>query len=141
MLSFTSDYALRAVLVLAQEENRTPVSADEIARRTGAPRNYLAKTLNALAKAGVVTSARGPLGGFALAASPESITLASVIDCFGEARHQPHCLLGTGACDGSHPCAAHKQWSLVQSSRRAPLVETTVSHLLSAQNDWNTRHC
>lgn len=135
MLSFTSDYALRAVLVLAQEYDRHLVPADEIARRTGAPRNYLAKTLNALAKAGLVTSARGPQGGFALAAPPDTISLAAVIDCFDEAHTQAHCLLGTGPCDARHPCQAHREWTRVQKARRTPLTETTVGQLLSAHTE------
>jgi Rrf2 family protein len=80
VLSHTSDYALRAVLVIAREYQRRPLRADEIAASTGAPRNYLAKTLNALAKAGVLTSARGPQGGFTLAIAPDSLTIAQVID-------------------------------------------------------------
>ena len=54
MLSNTADYALRAILVLARassEPRATALRADEIARAIGAPRNYLATTLNALAKA------------------------------------------------------------------------------------------
>ena len=53
MLSCTADYALRAILVLARTGSDRPLRADEIADATGAPRNYLAKTLNALAKAGL----------------------------------------------------------------------------------------
>ena len=75
MISQTSDYALRAVLVLASKQGH--LRADEIADSTGAPRNYLAKTLNALAKAGILRSARGPKGGFYLAVSPASLTIAS----------------------------------------------------------------
>jgi DNA-binding IscR family transcriptional regulator len=42
MLSSTSDYALRAILALAQADTGRPMRADEIARVTGAPANYLA---------------------------------------------------------------------------------------------------
>ena len=48
MLSCTADYALRAILLLARVGSDRPLRADEIADATGAPRNYLAKTLNAL---------------------------------------------------------------------------------------------
>ena len=47
MLSSTSDYALRAILVLAQATDGRPLRADQIARATASPANYLAKTLNA----------------------------------------------------------------------------------------------
>ncbi len=130
MLSSTSDYALRAILVLAQAEPGRHVRADEIARATGSPANYLAKTLNALAKVGIVSSARGPRGGFVLAVAAGELTLAHIVDCFDEARPATRCLLGTRPCDGRHPCRAHERWSAVQAARRAALADTTVADLL-----------
>ena len=129
MLSHTSDYALRAVLLLARQPRR-PMRAEEVAVAIGAPRNYLAKTLNALAKAGVVRSARGPLGGFALAIDAEALTLARVIDCFDEPRVQSRCMLGASPCDPARPCAAHHCWTAVTAARREPLATTTVADLL-----------
>lgn len=131
MLSSTSDYALRAILVLAQADRGRLVRADEIARATGSPPNYLAKTLNALAKLGIVTSARGPLGGFSLAVAPDELTLARIVDCFDEVRPSSRCLLGTKSCDPSHPCRAHERWTAVQRARRAALADTTVADLLA----------
>ena len=132
MLSSTSDYALRAILALAQVDTGRPMRADEIARVTGAPANYLAKTLNALGKAGIVTSARGPRGGFTLALPADELTLARIVDCFDEARPGTQCLLGTRTCDARHACRAHERWTAVQQSRRAALAETTVADLLAA---------
>jgi Rrf2 family transcriptional regulator, iron-sulfur cluster assembly transcription factor len=132
MLSSTSDYALRAILVLAQAEPGRPMRADEIARATASPPNYLAKTLNALAKVGIVTSSRGPLGGFTLVLPADELTLARIVDCFDEARPATRCLLGTGPCVARHGCRAHERWTAVQHSRRAALVETTVADLLAA---------
>jgi Rrf2 family transcriptional regulator, iron-sulfur cluster assembly transcription factor len=133
VLSLTSDYALRAALVLARFHGRRPVRADEIADETGAPRNYLAKTLNALAKAGIVTSARGPQGGFTLAVAPGELSLARVIDCFDEPRPQTRCLLGTAPCDPTRPCAAHHCWTAITAARREPLAATTVADLLGGR--------
>ena len=130
MISSTSDYALRAVLVLAQAEPGCPMRADEIAHATGSPANYLAKTLNALAKVGIVSSARGPRGGFSLAVAADELTLAHIVDCFDEARPASRCLLGNRPCDARHPCRAHDRWTEVQAARRAPLADTTVADLL-----------
>lgn len=131
MLSHTSDYALRAALVLGQAYGRHTVRVDEIAAATGAPRNYLAKVLNALAKSGLVTSARGPSGGFALAFPPESITLAQVIDHFDEPHRHTRCLLGNGPCTPDEPCTAHTKWTAVLQARREPLLSLTLADLLS----------
>jgi Rrf2 family iron-sulfur cluster assembly transcriptional regulator len=132
MLSSTSDYALRAILVLARATDERPLRADEIARATGSPANYLAKTLNALAKAGLVTSTRGPFGGFVLAVPPGELTLARIIDCFDEPRPQTRCLLGNAPCDPRHPCTAHQRWTAVNNTRRAALADTTVADLLGS---------
>ena len=135
MLSSTSDYALRAILVLAQANHGRPMRADEVARATGSPANYLAKTLNALAKAGLVSSARGPQGGFTLAVPAEDLSLARIVDCFDDARPSTRCLLGNCPCDGRHPCLAHHRWTAVQEARRAPLADTTVADLLAGSTD------
>jgi Rrf2 family protein len=132
MLSQTSDYALRAVLVLAGRYGIGSLSAEEIADATGAPRNYLAKTLNQLVKEGILSSSRGPQGGFSLAISPVKLTLADVIECFDEQRAHSRCLLGNRPCDAANPCAAHDMWQSITASRREPLAITTVSELLGA---------
>ena len=138
MLSSTSDYALRAILVLAQADHDRPMRADEIARATGSPANYLAKTLNALAKAGLVASARGPLGGFTLLVPADELSVARIIDCFDEVRPSTRCLLGNRPCDGLHPCRAHARWTAVQEARRAALADTTVADLLAGSPDGSS---
>ena len=109
MLSVTADHALRAILALAGAPGRAPVRANMIADAIGAPRNYLSKTLNLLAKAGVIASGRGPAGGFALAVAPESITVADIVDLFDAPRPSTRCLLGNSECDPRHACAAHER--------------------------------
>jgi Rrf2 family protein len=135
MLSATAEYALRAALVLAREFGKRPMRAEEIADATGAPRNYMSKTLNALTKAGVAVSARGPLGGFQLALPPELVSIADVIDCFDEPLENSRCLLGSAPCDSQHPCAAHQQWTAIIVARREPLARTTLSDLLEGVGD------
>jgi Rrf2 family protein len=130
MLSLTADYALRAILVLAREPRGTAVQSDRIAAAIDAPRNYLSKTMNALAKAGIVASARGPLGGFVLTQDPSSLSVARVAEVFDEPRLHRKCLLGRRQCDAENPCAAHARWSTMMRSARAPLTTTSIADLL-----------
>ncbi len=134
MISSTSDYALRAVILLAAEYDREPVRANAIADVTGAPRNYMGKTLNALVKAGVLKSARGPQGGFSLAVPPEAITIARVIDCFVEQRAHSRCLLGNKQCDPANPCAAHNLWADISRTRREAFARTTIADIVGVSN-------
>ena len=133
MISLTADYALRAMLLIARPETARALRADEIADATGAPRNYMAKVLNAVAKAGLITSARGPTGGFTLAVPAGQITLGRVIDLFDTVPLNSRCMLGNGPCDPSRPCRAHAAWQAVISARRLPFLNTTIADLLEGR--------
>jgi Rrf2 family protein len=133
MVSLTADYALRAMLLLAKPETTRALRADEIADATGAPRNYMAKVLNAIAKAGLVTSARGPTGGFTLAVPAGEISLGRVIELFDTVQLNSRCMLGSGPCDPAHPCRAHDAWQAVNSARRSPFAHTTIADLLEGR--------
>lgn len=130
MLSATAEHAVRAVLLLARHDGTKALSADAIAAELGAPRNYLAKTLNALAKAGVVHSARGAAGGFTLAVAPESLTLARIIAPFDDHARRPACMLRNRACDAQNPCAVHARWNAIVGHAAARFEQTTIAELL-----------
>jgi Rrf2 family protein len=129
-LTQTSEYAVRAVLFLAQVEENGRVSAEAIATALGAPVNYMSKTLNQLAKAGIVAGARGPTGGFRLAVDPTRLTVARVTEVFTPVKQNPVCLLGNRPCTSKRPCAAHHRWTAVTQAMQAPLAETTIADLL-----------
>lgn len=138
MVSHTADYALRAVLLLARAPQGSALRAYEIADATGAPRNYIAKVLSAIAKSGLVSSTRGPSGGFTLALPAADITLARIVDLFDNAPLNPRCMLGSQHCDPSHPCRAHSAWHAVTDARRLPLTSTSIADLLDGR--VNLRH-
>ena len=130
MLSRTTEYAVRAVIVLAREYGQRAVSADEIASILGAPHNYLSKTLNALARRGILTSARGPGGGISLAVAPDVLTVADIVEVFADANASgARCLLRDAACDSAHPCTAHRRWTDITQNAREPLLRTAISEL------------
>jgi Rrf2 family iron-sulfur cluster assembly transcriptional regulator len=130
MLSRTADYAVRAAVLLARHRGERLVSADEIASVVGAPRNYMAKTLNVLVRRGILTSMRGPGGGFALAVPADILTVSAVIDVFADVRPPAaRCLLEDRACNLDAPCSAHGRWMTITRIARGPLVEMTIGEL------------
>ena len=132
MLSRTAEHAVRAVILLARHYGERIVSAEEISTYLGAPRNYLSKTLNVLVRAGILSSARGPGGGFALAVAPDVLTVADVVDVFAERRPDGmRCLLEDAPCDPLHPCSAHRRWSQVTIGAREPLLRTVIGDLIA----------
>ncbi|HEU0302448.1 MAG TPA: Rrf2 family transcriptional regulator [Longimicrobium sp.] len=131
MLSQTAEHAIRAVLFLAQQPRGEPVPADRIARALGAPANYLGKTLQLLARRGLLASTRGPAGGFRLLRDGDEIALADVVNAVDDTpRAAGVCLLGNRPCQSVAPCAAHSRWSEVQHALWAPLRHTTIADLI-----------
>lgn len=129
MLSQTAEHALRAVLFLASRPPGETVPSDRIARSLGAPGNYLSKTLQGLARAGLVEGVRGPSGGFRLRVDPADLDLATLLDAVDEPTRISTCLMGDRPCDEREPCAAHACWTAVREAARAPLLGTTVLDL------------
>ena len=79
MLAQKTRYALRALLYLAEAEAGRSVQVADIAATQQVPRKYLELILLDLKKAGMVTSRRGPGGGYVLARKPADISFAEVI--------------------------------------------------------------
>src|SRR3954462_1070234 len=130
MLTRTAEYALRAIVVLAHRAGQEPMSSDELAAILGAPRNYLSKTLHLLARSGILTSTRGPRGGFTLAVAPDALTISDVADVFAEPTSKgAQCLVKDGRCNPRQPCYAHRRWTEIQDASRAPLRTARISDL------------
>jgi Rrf2 family protein len=136
MLSRTAEYAVRAVIVLARHYGERLVGADEIASILGAPRNYLSKTLNTLTRRGILTSARGPGGGYALAMAPSELSVADIADVFADSRPEiARCLLADKPCDPAHACSAHTRWTDITISAREPLLRTAIAELCGSRRE------
>jgi len=78
-LSLRGDYALRALIVLAENYGRGIVRIQTISERQNIPKRFLEQILNDVKSGGFVESRRGIAGGYQLAHPPEEITLAALI--------------------------------------------------------------
>ena len=137
MLSQSVEDALRAVLYLASRAERyVPVS--EIAEAVHASRSYLAKVLGQLAASGMLTSSRGTAGGFRLAVSPDTLTLAGIASALDGAERRK-CLLGHGICGEVPGCPAHQRWAPVADAMDGFFADTTVSDLLRSDRSLSPR--
>jgi len=74
-----ADYAVRAVVELADSTQDSPRKVDEVARAQSIPVSFLENILTQLRSAGVVRSQRGPEGGYWLAHPADEVTLADII--------------------------------------------------------------
>lgn len=131
MLSSTAEYALRAVLYVAQHATEAPVRVGQVARALDLPQNYLSKILNELTKSGVLVSTRGKHGGFQLARPADRLSLHAIINRFDQIEARRACLLGRKACSDRSACPVHWRWKALSDQVVGFFRETTVAELLS----------
>jgi len=79
MLAQKTRYALRSLLFLVEEGDDSPVQLARIAETQQIPPKYLELIMLDLKKAGLVTSIRGPKGGYTLARDPASISFGEIV--------------------------------------------------------------
>jgi FeS assembly SUF system regulator len=79
-LTHLADYAVVIMTAAARREDGARLSASELAQETGVPLPTTQKLMGRLAAEGLLTSARGAAGGFALARPAEKITLADIVE-------------------------------------------------------------
>jgi len=129
MISHTAEYALRAVIFLAQHY-RSAHTAQEISRATLVPLPYLSKILNGLVRTNLVTSQRGLGGGFALVVNPTKLTLLEVIDAVEPFKASDLCPPGLNKKRGN-ACPLHTLLNQSVQQSRALFAKSTVGDLLS----------
>lgn len=104
-------YAVTAMLDLAIHANQGPVSLADISQRQGISTSYLEQLFAKLRRRQLVTSVRGPGGGYQI--NPEhgaDITVSQVIDAVDESIDATRCG-GQGNCQGGDTCLTHYLWS------------------------------
>lgn len=108
MLSNASKYALRAVLYLAQNSSeKKKFGAKAIAEELETPQPFLAKLLRQLASNKLVSSTKGPKGGFYLTDVDKENYLWDIIVCIDGGYKFEQCFLGLSKCDSKNPCPVH----------------------------------
>jgi Rrf2 family nitric oxide-sensitive transcriptional repressor len=126
MLSKTSEYALRAVVLLAREPGKAE-SADQLAEVTKVPRRYLHKVLQDLVRHGLVRSQPGPGGGYSLALAANEVTILDVVNAVAPLERIRECPLGIS----SHTslCPLHKELDKAYAATETALARVTLSQL------------
>jgi Rrf2 family iron-sulfur cluster assembly transcriptional regulator len=126
-LTRAADYAVRVMIFLATQPEDKRSLLPDLALATEAPESFLSKVLQSLAHAGLISSRRGKLGGFAIRPVGRKATMREVI----EAIDGPICLnvcLNSGKdCDRKATCPAHPVWARAQRAMLDILMSVTVS--------------
>lgn len=128
MISQTAEYALRAIVFLADQEGE-PRTTSQIAQATQVPAGYLAKVMQSLGRAGLVRAQRGLNGGFTLAIPPTELTVLTVVNAVDPIRRYHECPLKLPA-HGKNLCPLHQQLDDAARTIEELFGSTTVSVLL-----------
>lgn len=120
-------YAIRALSRLAMMRPDGYVLLDELCEGTDLPRHFVAKIFQDLVRKGVLASAKGRGGGFALAQKPDQITLYGIVSAVDGIEQLDHCVVGMARCDDKQPCPQHDAWKGIREKLREFLQETTLA--------------
>ena len=126
-------YAVTAMLDLALHGQSGPVSLADISERQAISLSYLEQLFAKLRRNSLVTSVRGPGGGYKLARDLKEIHVAQVIDAVNESVDATKCG-GQGGCHGGDICLTHYLWSDL-SQQIHEFLNGISLHDLVARND------
>lgn len=136
-VSAQEEYGLRCILQLAAQPAGVPMTVGEIARREGISAAYAEKLLRIMGKAGLTQSIRGANGGYALARSPELITLGDVSRALdGRQTWDEICEKHTGdrdICVHEGACRILPIWQGITTYVHGLLDSISISQLLRGQ--------
>lgn len=130
MFSQTTQYAIRAVVLLSYARNAGPVGTLVLAEQAKIPPSYLAKIMQGLVKVGIVDSRRGAKGGFSLLKDPESITLLDVVNAVEPIPRIKSCPLGLKS-HAKMLCPVHARLDQAMAEVENVLGSSTIAELLS----------
>ncbi len=129
MITQTAEYALRAIVFLADQDG-APQTTLQIAEVTQVPAGYLAKVMQTLSRAKLVNSRRGLNGGFTLITDPRELTVLSVINAVDPIQRFHECPLGIES-HGTTLCPLHRRLDDAGKAAEDAFGDTTIKQLIS----------
>ena len=125
-----ADYALRAMLYLAQLEPSQRAATSQIADEQHIPPSFLAKIISQLSIAGLIHTSRGARGGVSLARSPEEISILEVVEAIDGPIALNECTHSTGSCPFGEACPLRPLWCETQSDLVERLRKTNFAEFV-----------
>ncbi|AHE98840.1 Rrf2 family transcriptional regulator [Thioalkalivibrio paradoxus] len=122
-------YAVTAMLDVAMHAQQRPVSLADVARRQHLSLSYLEQLFARLRRKGLVSSSRGPGGGYRLSHPPEAITVADIIVAVDEPVDVTRCG-GEANCTHRSQCLTHDLWTDLSRQVERFLSERSLADVL-----------
>lgn len=130
MISHSSKYAIKAVLFLAiNSSEEKKIMVKDIAEPINVPQAYIAKLLQELAKQKLISSTRGPKGGFFLSDLDKNRSVMDIVAVIEGERNLNACLLSLEKCNKNNPCPVHHLINPSRSVLMKNLKQKTINEL------------
>ncbi len=123
------EYAIQGVLYLALKPEDEMTSIREMTDKLDIPYHFLGKILQRLATKGLLSSLKGPTGGFALGKPAKDITLFDVVDAVDGLDFTRNCVLGFAECSGKNPCSLHSKWGTIRDELYQMLISKNIAEM------------
>jgi Rrf2 family iron-sulfur cluster assembly transcriptional regulator len=131
MLSNTSKYAIRAVIYLALNAGEDKkIGIKQISKDLNIPTPFLGKILQTLAKQKMLSSTKGPHGGFGLGRPAEEISLIDIVDIIDGQDIFKKCLIRLEDCSNENPCSMHDKYTEIRQSLMTLFEKEKISELV-----------
>ena len=128
-LSHLADYAVVLMTAAARRPAGARLSATELAQDTGVPLPTAQKLMGQLAACGLLSSARGASGGFALARPAKEISLADIVEAVEGPIAMTVCSEGRNDCALDAHCRVKPHMGLIGSAVRGALGAVSLQQL------------
>lgn len=137
MFSKSTEYALRATIYIAQKSSEDfKLGIKAISEATDSPPSFTAKILQVLTRDNkIVSSVRGPNGGFYMTEKAKKLPVRSILDAMGEGEMLERCVLGLNQCSEIQPCPMHSQYKLIKKQLILLFETKTIQQLASEIKD------
>jgi Rrf2 family iron-sulfur cluster assembly transcriptional regulator len=126
-------YAVTAMLDLALNSAKGPISLASISERQGISLSYLEQLFSKLRKKNLVCSIRGPGGGYQLSHNTTDINVAQIIDAVNESIDATSCG-GKGDCLQGDTCLTHHLWSDLSDQIHNFLSDISLANLMQKKD-------
>jgi len=132
MFSKACEYGLRALTVIAVEGKKGRlIGIKELCEIAQTPVSFTAKILQSLVKRRIISSKKGPTGGFYFSKKLEDISIYSVVEAIDGKEIFDKCGLGLPFCDAENPCPLHEKFLPVRAELHTMCTQNTLEDLVA----------
>ncbi len=130
MFSKACEYAIRAALYISIKSiDGSKLGIKEIAKEIDSPVHFTAKILQTLSREGIISSIKGPNGGFYLEPKAKPVSLNDIVKVIDGDDVLHACSLGLKQCSNEFPCPIHDEIKAYKDRLRKVMKEKTVQQL------------